>query len=246
MPLVALSTSTDYALATLDRDHEGNTPLIQAAKDGNCAAALAHLREAGCINRHGMAAIHYAAERGHLQILEMLLPAEARKVVPVYRFATSVWRNVSALMIAASRGHVAAVRLLAPREAGIQNLSLQTALMRAAIDGRANIVRELRDIEGTTFDMHGETALMYAAKHGHVDCVRLLLSKERTLKDLNGWSALVHAAYFGKLEAAAVLAPYEAMQYGHLALSQASRGRGNSQELQRILAVARSNPCVPV
>ncbi|EFO64525.1 Protein 21.1 [Giardia lamblia P15] len=233
MPLSQLSSTTAYSLATLDRDHEGNTPLIVAAQMGNAAAVLQHLQEAGCVNRHGMAAIHYAAERGYSAIVEMLVPAEARKVVPAYRFSTATWRNVSALMIAASRGHISVIKLLAPKEGGIQTLSLQTALMRAAIDGQAAAVRELRDLEGTIFDVKGETALMQAARYGRAECVRLLLSKERTLKDLNGWSALVHASYGGHAGSAAILAPYEMEKYGRMALAQTARGTGQLTEEMR-------------
>ncbi|CAK9034684.1 unnamed protein product [Durusdinium trenchii] len=145
------------------------------------------------------APILFAAKRGHLEVVRLLLEAGADQNAARQDGAT-------ALGATAFNGHLEVARVLL--EAGADpNAARQdgtTALMVAALNGHLEVVRVLleagADQNATTQD--GATALMFAAHKGHLEVVRLLLEAGADPKAAaqDGTTALILAAESGQLE----------------------------------------------
>ena len=117
--------------------------------------------------------IHFAADRGHLKIVQLLLEAGVDTDVATTDGAT-------ALYCSACMGHVEVARLLL--EAGADKDAAMTedgstALYVAAQNGHLEVVPLLLEAGAETDakDKLGSTALLIAACMGHVEIVRFLL-----------------------------------------------------------------------
>lgn len=122
----------------------------------------------------GYAALHVAASRGHLPIVQLL----TEQGMPVDQLSSE---NETALHVAAEKGHFAVARYVLERGAQPQrtNQQGQTALHVAAANGHCDIVRllcgYLADLN--VVDRNGHTALHRAVEAGHVDVVRVMLER---------------------------------------------------------------------
>ena len=138
-----------------------------------------------------------AADKGHLEVVRLLLESGADK-----DYTTR--SGTTALHSAAENGHLEVVRLLLDSGADKEKLSFRgTALHLAAMNGHSEVVRLLlesgADKERLTLD--GATALHSAAEKGHSEVVRLLLESGADKEKLsNGETALHGAAICGHLE----------------------------------------------
>ncbi|TNJ26256.1 Kinase, NEK [Giardia muris] len=189
---------------------QGNTPLMLAAVENRIAdfAGLKkHLKQA---NADGKTALMFAAERGYLDAVKLLLDESGA------RMTTSDWRDgYSALMLAAKFNHASVCEVLLTREKGMRNRNEWTALMVAAqadsVDAAAVLLKDeagmlLLTGEMTTF----KTAMMVAAEYGRLGVVQLLLPFEAGKQTSDGHSALMFAATNGHEQVTELLARSEA------------------------------------
>jgi ankyrin repeat protein len=145
-----------------------------------------------------MTALMFAAEYGHVAIVEKLLKHDYKNLLdPQLRFQREpVDVNMSnndqytALILAAARGHTEVVRLIAnapDTQVGKKNKYGVNALMAAAKKGSLECVKILcqwteKGEKGFAFRVddvsyRGRTALMLASREGHIDIVRYLCEK---------------------------------------------------------------------
>ena len=123
----------------------------------------------------GMTGLHWAAENGNPEIVDILLESEA-DVEAVTRLGA-----YSPLHLAARRGHASVIRLLLEASADSQIESTTgsvTPLHFAAASGKSPAVQTLID-HGVELDAResiwGQTPLMFAAASGRTDVIELLL-----------------------------------------------------------------------
>ena len=154
-------------------------PLVDAVREGNVRAIRSLLQQpridVNAPEPDGSTALHWAAHRGDLATVDLLLRAGAR-AVSVNAF------GITPLSLAAENGNAAVVaRLL--KGGAASNTTVkggETVLMTAARAGRADVVRVLieagADVNARE-TTRGQTALMGAAAQGHADVVRLLAQR---------------------------------------------------------------------
>lgn len=150
--------------------------LLQAAREGSLPALQEQLRagaSADVAEGDGTRALHYAAWRSDVRMVEALLAsgadANARTAL-----------QVTPLLLACEQGNADVVeRLLrAGADPHARDASGETPLMVAARVGDAGAVRALlrHGAEVNATDEHfAQTALMQAARYGNVEVTRLLL-----------------------------------------------------------------------
>ena len=123
-------------------------------------------------NPRGVTALHVAAEKGHVEVVRLLLEAGAKQDAVDSNGATALHR-------AAKRGHSEVVRLLleAGADTGRTNDVTVTALHLAARGGHLEVVRLLLETgaKQDVVDSNGKTVLHCSAESGHLEVVRLLL-----------------------------------------------------------------------
>ncbi|CAK9115057.1 unnamed protein product [Durusdinium trenchii] len=145
-----------------------------------------------------------AAERGHLEVVRLLLEAGAD-----LNAATQCGHTV--LMFAAQNGHPDVVRVLleagADPKAATQDWA--TALMFAAQNGHPDVVRLLLEAgaDPNAATRCGHTVLMFAAQNGHLEVARVLLEvgADPNAAMQDGATALMDATVHGHLEVVRVL-----------------------------------------
>lgn len=157
----------------------------------------------GAVNVHestfGWSPILFAAHRGDVKLMSMLLEARAD-------VNGKCKQGNTALHLAARRGNVNAVSLLQSRGADIEEQSIQgwTPLMWSAIAGCPSIASALLDANASpnARDSGGRTACMWAARHGHADILRCLLSMgtDLSLRDEEGLRIRDHAMYYANMQ----------------------------------------------
>ncbi|KAE8385575.1 ankyrin repeat-containing domain protein [Aspergillus alliaceus] len=132
----------------------------------------------------GYAALHVAASRGHLAVVQLL----TERGIPVDQLSSE---NETALHLAAEQGHCAVAHYLLERGADPHrgNQYGETALHVAAGHGHCDIVRLLFSYlpDLNIVDRNGHTALLRAVAEGHVDVVRVLLERGMDAGMKVGW-----------------------------------------------------------
>ncbi|XP_044262237.1 ankyrin repeat and death domain-containing protein 1A-like isoform X2 [Tribolium madens] len=138
-------------------------------------------------NNYGRAPIHWAASRGNIDIMEMLIAAncdiEARDK-----------KHYTLLMCAARNNRITIVDFLIDTledtRVDAVDIDGQTALFHAAMGGHIEIIKRLIDLGANLNKKNKEnkTALHVACERGHCDVADLLLTHEADMeaKDTNG------------------------------------------------------------
>lgn len=196
---IAISVQ-NYAIADMLVPYEGyssgdlvriggrRTELMEAAVRNDIVRVYCFRHvQGGLRDMSGFTALMYAAERGHTDVVKILLDIE-KKITNT--------QGVTALMLAAVNNKVATVNILKSAEACMRNSEHHTALMLAAKANHPMIIESLIELEGgMCVEAAGLTgsrvsALMYAAYYGYGMCVSLLAPVEHGLVDKNGLTAL--------------------------------------------------------
>ena len=185
---------TDGDGALERRNEVGETPLIQAAADGNLRN-LSFLQQAGAdVNAvdtdEEKTALIWTAEGGHRECLNLLVQSQAS-------VQTADNYGMTALIYAAHNGHDGCLRALLAAKADVQAAASDgtTALMYSALYGHDGCLRQLleakADVESAT-PGDGRTALIRAAQKGNDDCLRQLLEAKAdvAVADKQGNTAL--------------------------------------------------------
>ncbi len=216
-------TAAALTLAFSGSAAAADSPLIAAIKNQDHDAARALLKQparASQVEIDGTTPLHYAAEAGDLQLVQMLLKAGAKPVANRY--------GTTPLELAAERGDAAVIDALlqAGADAKGANREGETYLMTAARSGSLESMRLLltRGADPNAQEgWYGETALMWAASQNHADAVKLLIEagaktdtagkkmtfarkvSGQTTLPVGSMTALMYAARVGALEATKAL-----------------------------------------
>lgn len=193
--------------AIYDRDvHSGGSSAwFWAAACGNIDSIRMFLEQGlnpGTTDRAGRTAMSHAAERGNVQILELL--CESGEKLNTQQCDIS---GRHALWWASQRGHTATVQFLLRDGQDCVNLADPygtTPLSVASIRGHQEVVELLLAYVAVEFDkpdLSDKTPLFLAAENGHVAIVDRLLVRGANILQLNddGQSALVRAATNGQV-----------------------------------------------
>jgi len=171
--VVALSLSAILTAAS-------SSPVADAAMKGDREALRALLKQGADVSGaqgDGMSALHYAAERGDVEMTEMLVYAGANVG------ATTRIGQYTPLHLASQSGSAAVVQALVKSGASVTARTTTTGvtpLHLAAATGNADVVRVLLDhgADANAKDADwGQTPLIYAAAQNRPDAIRLLLAR---------------------------------------------------------------------
>jgi len=154
----------------------GASAVVEAAMNGNRDAVRALLKDGADVNTaqaDGMTALHWAAQKGDVELAKLLLYASANVR------ATTRIGGYTPLLIASRNGDAPMIDALLAGGADPNNATANgtTALMLAAAAGRNDAVKMLL-AKGANVNakenVKGETALSFAAAYGRADVVREL------------------------------------------------------------------------
>ncbi|HET9643326.1 MAG TPA: ankyrin repeat domain-containing protein [Burkholderiaceae bacterium] len=183
-----------------ERDHNDDTPLMIAAYAANLDAVRT-LLERGARphlgNIEGKTSLHFAAEGGNPEIIQLLMTSRVDIDEPTNDGCTP-------LMMAACAGRADAVRTLLDLGAvsSFETPGAVTAFHLAGVGGNPTVIELLKDSVGSvdTPTANGDTALMIAAEHGNFDAARKLLElgAEASLRNMAGKTPLDIAADLGR------------------------------------------------
>lgn len=153
----------------------------------------------------GYTALHWAARRGHTDVVSYLTEKGAN-------LASLSDRGETALHLAAAEGCLIAVKLLVNKiDIELQDQAGQTALHLAAAHGHVEVLKVLIDLNADVggMDGSGRTALHHCAAVGHLDAIEMLLDAsaedEASAQDEEGMTALHLATENGCLESMEML-----------------------------------------
>ena len=212
----ALSGSSDIVIRLLSvpevnidtANVNGSTPLMLAAEKGSLASVVVLVEHGANANLQmissGRAALHFACERGHKQVVNFLVNGGHVKDVnvkdkvgwPPMRFASyHGFQSIvvlllemggndasDSLVMASMKGHATVVSVLLKHGASPnfqKSNDKFSALMYAATRGYKDIVTSLLAMSNIDVNLHekdGWTALMFASFAGHADIVQSLLN----------------------------------------------------------------------
>ena len=147
----------------------------------------------------GRTALMLACECGHLEVVQLLLKANAN---PNHEKEGT---GITALIIAANKGFSDIVQQLLEYGAdpNIQDSDGCTALMQASLEGYFQIVELLlkENADPNIQNTNGHTALRFANQNGHFQTVELLLNHHANpnIRDMHGYTEL-HFAVFGSMK----------------------------------------------
>lgn len=219
----------------IEKDMRTSRCLIAAA-DENRVADLSRLLERidfSARDEAGRTPLMYAARRGHIECLKLLLPFSDAK--------DTEHNKQSAMHWAASQGQLLAVQALLPRsDANALDLFGDTALSAAARGGHEEIVRLLAP---ATHDCRN--ALMSAVCLDRTACLQILIDRARPQDCIFPWvsggTPLRRSAQDGSEGCLAVLLPkYDAPQIDELRwAAEAAQTQGklsSSHLIQRRIA----------
>ncbi|HEY6508706.1 MAG TPA: ankyrin repeat domain-containing protein [Vicinamibacterales bacterium] len=182
--------------------------LIDAVKRQDLAAARKLLASRVAVDAQGadgQTALHWAAQRDNVELVDLLLGAGASA-------KTESRYHVTPLYLAAQNGSAAVMERLLAAGADANGTAFegQTMLMTAALAGRADAVRLLLQ-RGARVDVKdpykGQTALMWAAAEGHTQAAALLLEAgaDITARSTGGFTPLLFAVRDAHAETAELL-----------------------------------------
>ncbi|KAK9720610.1 hypothetical protein K7432_004046 [Basidiobolus ranarum] len=123
----------------------------------------------------GLTALHYAASRGHLTLVQLLVDSGSIVELPDKEGET-------ALLKAAYNGYLSVIKYLVEHQADVNHKDNDgwTALHNACSRGQLDVVRWLIEISGADVNIRskmGHTPLINAASKGYLHIVRYLLRK---------------------------------------------------------------------
>ncbi|MBP9888460.1 MAG: ankyrin repeat domain-containing protein [Leptospiraceae bacterium] len=176
-----------------------DTDLLDSAKNGDLSKAEAALKGGADVNAtdYGRTALMEASERGHLEIVKLLIANKA-DVNAMNKY------DGTALMMASR--HLEIVKWLIANNADVNAKTDNgwTALMMASRYGYLETVQWLvankADVNYKKNTI-GWTALMWASLGGHLEIVKLLIANKADVNaNDGGWTALMAACYKGSLE----------------------------------------------
>jgi ankyrin repeat protein len=154
----------------------GGDAVVEAAMSGNRDAVRTLLKDGADVNTaqaDGMTALHWAAQKGDVELAKVLLYASANVR------ATTRIGGYTPLLIASRNGDAAMLDALLASGADANNATINgtTALMLASAAGKVDAVKLLlargADVNAKE-NVKGETALTFAAAYGRPDVVREL------------------------------------------------------------------------
>lgn len=177
---------------------EGLPALHFASKLGYCniIKSLLGICNINALDVEDYTALHHAADKGHTDIVRLLLSTKTAIVDCVSR------SKITPLWLASSNGHSNAVSLLIENKANIEisDLEGQTPLWKAAENGNYSVVELLikggANLEAKN-DLRGLTPLGRAAEKGHYSVVKLLVKGGANIeaRDRDDRTPLYQAAY---------------------------------------------------
>jgi uncharacterized protein len=182
--------------------------LIDAVKNQDAGAVRSLLALHADINgaeADGSTALHWAADRNNLEIVDLLIAAGA-KVNAATRY------NITPLSLACTNGNAAMIEHLLKAGADANGTSSdgQTALMTAARNGNPEAVKVLlaHGAQVNTVEpFRGQTALMWAAGEGNTAAAAMLIEfgADVKAKSKAGFTPLLFAVRNHHIDAAKVL-----------------------------------------
>ena len=179
-------------------------PLADAAMRGDATAVKKLLKDGvdvGAAQGDGMTALHWAAERGDVELVELLVYAGAN-VQAVTRIGL-----YTPLHLAAKKGNSGVVGVLIKGGAGVNakaNPSGATAIHLAALSGSADVINQLADAKAEVNARESEwdqTPLIFAASANRADAIKALITRGA---DANLSSKTIDVPKQGQLDRAAV------------------------------------------
>ncbi|MBD0392011.1 ankyrin repeat domain-containing protein [Wolbachia endosymbiont of Pentalonia nigronervosa] len=187
-------------------DVQGRKPLHIAALSGSQKVLTWYIGE-GIIDINNYfgyqekTLLHYAAENGHKEVVEILLNNNAEIN------AKTTDKGLTPLHVAAQNGHLDVVNALLDKGADFNAKTIDkglTPLHSATLNGYLDVVKALLD-KGADFNAKakdGWTSLHVAAQNGHLDVVKALLDKgaDFNAKNKDDFTPLHSAAENGHLD----------------------------------------------
>lgn len=202
-----LSKFKPKATAPKDRSY-----LPDAAKDGDDERIIALLKDGYPVDlasNVGTTALGYAAQRGHLRTVRLLLDSGSNVNLKNYFGSTPL------LLAVCNNQDLAMVKYLMQRGAQLKDRDDlgTTPLMCASEHGNVSVVKFLLDknAEINARNRVGQTALFYAAREGKFLTVKLLLQNgaNRFIQDLFGDTAVKKAAQNHNRKLVDLLTPFK-------------------------------------
>jgi ankyrin repeat protein len=231
MVALSLSTLTHAAPA-------GAAAFVDAAMNGNRDAVRALLKEGADVNTtqaDGMTALHWAAQKGDVDLAKILLYASANLK------ATTRIGGYTPLLIASKNGDAAMIETLAAAgaDANATTTNGTTPLMLASAAGKPAAVKALLD-HGADVNakeaVKGETALTFAAAFGRADVIRVLTASGA---DVQTTTKAVDLKEFAKEEQERFAAERGLNNGGAAGRGNAPGGRGGAPQGPQIPGVTR-------